>query len=32
MKHTKQWLIDHNMDFSSLTRELGISVKDYGDR
>ncbi len=32
MKHTKQWLIDHNMDFSSLSHELGISVKDYGDR
>ncbi len=32
MLHTQKWLKDHSMDFTSLTTELGITVKDYGDR
>ena len=32
MLHTQKWLKDHSMDFTSLTTEFGITVKDYGDR
>jgi hypothetical protein len=32
MLHTQKWLKDHSMDFTSLTTELGITIKDYSDR